>query len=145
MARLEVYGIDELDEAFRRLGNVPEEVTAAACTAGAKVAAEKIRQKGEAKGIRSDKPKHVLDSIKVGKFKKTDSGGYVDVRFSGTQKSSQGAQRVRNDLIAFENEYGNSRQEARPFVRPAMAEGEKEIVAPMADVISDWMENAWEA
>lgn len=144
MARLEVYGIDELDEAFRRLGNVPEEVTAAACTAGAKIAAEKIRQKGEAKGIRSNKPKHVLDSIQVGKFKKTDSGGYVDIRFSGTQKSSQGAQPVRNDLIAFENEYGNSRQEARPFVGPAMAEGEEEIVRPMADALGDWMEHTWE-
>lgn len=144
MARLEVYGIDELDAAFRRLGDVPEAVTAAACTAGARVAAEKIRQKGEAKGIRSNKPKHVLDSIKVGKFKKTDSGGYVDIRFAGTQKSSPGAKPVRNDLVAFENEYGNSHQEARPFVRPAMAEGEKEIVAPMADVISDWMEKSWE-
>lgn len=144
MAKLEVYGFDELDEAFRRLGNVPEEVTAEACAAGAEVAARKIRQKGEAKGIRSDKPKHVLDNIKVGRFKKTAAGGYVDIRFAGTQKSSPNAQPVRNDLVAFENEYGNSHQEARPFVRPAMAEGEAAIVKPMADVIGDWMEKAWE-
>lgn len=141
---LEVSGIDELDAAFRRLGDVPETVTAAACRAGGEIAAELIRKKGEAMRIRSDKPPHILDRIKIGKFTKTDDGGYVDVYFSGTQRSSPGAKPVSNGRIAFENEYGNTHQQARPFVAPAIAEGEEVIAQAMANILGEWMENTFD-
>lgn len=140
----EISGIDELDAAFRRMGEVPDSVTAAALQAGGEVAAWLIKAKGEAKRIRSDKAPHILDKIKVGKFKKTQDGGYVEVYFSGTQKSSPGAKPVSNGRIAFENEYGNSNQQARPFVGPAIAEGEETIVRPIADVLFGWMEEEWD-
>ena len=143
MARLEISGLDELDRVFRELGNVPDDVTERACKAGAEVAAAKIKQTGESKRIRSEIAPHILDHIKVGKFKKTDGGGYVDITFSGTQKKTKGSKPQKNSLIAFQNEYGNSTQSARPFVGPAMAAGEDAIVRPMADAIGDFMESTW--
>lgn len=143
MARLEVSGIDELDRAFRALGNVPDNVVEAACLAGAEIAADKIRQSGESKKIRSDIPPHILDKIKIGKFKRTVSGGYAYITFSGTQKKTKGSKSVKNALIAFENEYGNNHQQARPFVRPAIASGENAIVDAMADKLGDWIERTF--
>ncbi len=143
MARLEISGLDELDRVFRELGNVPDAVTERACKAGAEVAAAKIKQTGESKRIRSEIAPHILDHIKVGKFKKTDGGGYVDITFSGTQKKTKGSKPVQNSRVAFENEYGNSTQSARPFVGPAMAANEDAIVRPMADAIGSFMESTW--
>lgn len=144
MARLEISGLDELDRVFRELGNVPDDVTERACKAGAEVAAAKIKQTGESKRIRSrEGSAHILDRIKVGKFKKTDGGGYVDITFSGTQKKTKGSKPVSNGRVAFENEYGNSTQSARPFVGPAIASNEDAIVRPMADAIGDFMESTW--
>lgn len=143
MARLEISGLDELDRVFRELGNVPDDVTERACKAGAEIAAAKIKQTGESKRIRSEIAPHILDHIKVGKFKKTDGGGYVDITFTGTQKKTKGSKPQKNSLIAFQNEYGNSTQSARPFVGPTMASNEDAIVQPMADAIGDFMESTW--
>jgi HK97 gp10 family phage protein len=144
MAILNVSGFDELCEAFKRLGNVPEEVTERACNAGAAVAVEKVRVYGNLKKIRSPEPRnHILDNIKPTKFKKTPSGGYTLVTFAGEQKSSPGAKPVKNTTVAFVNEYGTSHMAARPFVGPAVTEGADEIVKPMADVLGEWMEKTF--
>lgn len=143
MARFEIDGIDDLNKAFSGLGNVPESVVSDAVTSMARVAAEKIKASGETMRVRSDEAPHLLDSIKVGKFKKTAAGGYVDVTFSGTQKSSPGAKPVRNDRIAFENEYGNRQQDARPFVTNGLAKNEDLIVAPAAKILGEWADKTF--
>ena len=43
MASLELYGLDELNDAFRRISDIPPSVTTEALDAMAEVAAEKIR------------------------------------------------------------------------------------------------------
>lgn len=144
MASFEITGLDELNAAFNRvMGGIPDEVTAEAVTAMAEVAKEKIRESGLSMGVRDpESGVHILDKIKLSKPKISSTGGYVDVYFSGTRKSSpESKARVKNTVIAFENEYGNRQQQARPFVGNAMVKNEEAIVAPGAQIIGDWMEN----
>lgn len=139
MARLEVQGFDELNDAFRRAGDIPFETTAKALSAMGEVAAGKIRQSGETMGVRDPESRvHILDKIKVNKPKETKSGGYAEITFSGTR--TRGRTRTRNAEIAFVNEYGKRSQPARPFIGKAMSQNEEAIVAPGADVIGDWIE-----
>lgn len=140
MPRLDLSGYDELVAAFDKLSNVPEETQIKALSAMEEVAAIKIKESGESYGVRDpESPVHVLDSIKINKPKKTDSGGYADVTFSGTRTRS-GTQ-VRNAEIAFINEYGKTNQQARPFVGEAMNKNADAIARAGADIIADWIEN----
>lgn len=140
MPRLDLSGFDELTAAFDKISKVPEEVQMKALTAMEEVAASKIKSSGEAYGVRDpDSPVHVLDSIKVNKPKKTDSGGYADVTFSGTR--TRNGKQYRQAEIAFINEYGKTNQQARPFVGEAMNKNADAIAEAGAKVILDWTEN----
>jgi len=135
MPRLNLDGFQELVDAFAKLSNVPEEVTEKALTAMEEVAAEKIKASGRTFRVydsRSKSDVHVLDKIKMNKPKKTASGGYADVTFSGS-RTRHGTQ-TRNAEIAFINEYGKRSQQARPFVGEAMEKNAG------LDVILDWTE-----
>lgn len=139
MPRLELSGFDELTAAFDRISDVPEEVQMKALTAMEEIAATKIKASGESYGVRDpESSSHVLDSIKMNKPKKTDTGGYADVTFSGTRTRS--GKQVRQAEIAFINEYGKKNQQARPFVGEAMNKNADAIVRAGADVILDWTE-----
>ena len=140
MPRLDLSGFEELAAAFDKISNVPEDVQMKALTAMEEVAASEIRKSGEAYGVRDpESPVHVLDSIKVNKPKKTDSGGYADVTFSGSRIRS--GKQVRQAEIAFINEYGKKNQQARPFVGEAMNKNAEAIAKAGAEVILDWTEN----
>lgn len=140
MPRLDLSGFDELTAAFDKISKVPEEVQMKALTAMEEVAASKIKASGEAYGVRDpESPVHVLDSVKVNKPKKTDSGGYADVTFSGTR--TRNGKQYRQAEIAFINEYGKTNQQARPFVGEAMNKSADAIAEAGAKVILDWTEN----
>lgn len=139
MPRLDLSGFDELTAAFSKISNVPEDVQMKALTAMEEVAASKIKASGEAYGVRDpESPVHVLDSIKVNKPKKTESGGYADVTFSGTR--TRHGKQYRNAEIAFINEYGKTNQQARPFVGEAMNKNADAIAEAGAKVLFDWTE-----
>lgn len=139
MATLEIFGFDGLEEAYKRIANIPPAVTTAALDEMAQVAAEKIKQSGEAMGVRDpESDVHILDKIKTGKAKITADGGYEDITFSGTRR--RGNTRTRNAEIAFVNEYGKRGQYARPFIGKAMNQYEKEISAPAEKIVGDWIE-----
>ena len=139
MPRLDLSGYDELIAAFDKISKVPEEVQMKALTAMEEVAASKIKASGEAYGVRDpESPVHVLDSVKVNKPKKTDSGGYADVTFSGTR--SRSGKQVRQAEIAFINEYGKRNQQARPFVGEAMNKNADAIAKAGAEVILDYID-----
>lgn len=139
MPKLELSGFDELTAAFDKISDVPEEVQMKALTAMEKIAATEIKKSGETYGVRDpESSSHVLDSIKMNKPKKTDTGGYADVTFSGTRTRS--GKQVRQAEIAFINEYGKKNQQARPFVGEAMNKNADAIVRVGADVILDWTE-----
>lgn len=142
MASFEFSGFDELDAALNRLGQPPDEVKTKALTEMAKVAAGKIKNQGEALGVRDpESDVHILDKIKVNKPKLNAAGGICTITFAGTR--SRGRKRVRNAEIAFINEYGTREQNARPFIGQAMTQNEKAIVDPGAEIIGDWIEKTF--
>lgn len=139
MATLELYGFDGLQDALERIGEIPFDVTSEALNGMAEVAMDKIRSTGEAMGVRDpESDTHILDKIKPSKAKKTDSGGYLNISFSGSRK--RGKTTTRNAEIAFVNEYGKRGQPARPFIGTAMSRSEDEITVPAEKVIGDWIE-----
>lgn len=139
MATLELTGFDDLEDAFRRISEIPFEVTAEALDAMAEVAADKIRSTGESMGVRDpESDEHILDKINPRKAKKTEYGGYEMISFTGTR--TRGKTRTRNAEIAFVNEYGKRGQPARPFIGTAMSRGADQIQDQAEKVIGDWIE-----
>ena len=143
MATLELQGFDDLEDAFRRISEIPFDVTAEALDAMAAVAADAIRSTGESMGVRDpESDVHILDKIKRGKAKKTDDGGYADITFAGSR--TRNGRTTRNAEIAFVNEYGKRGQAARPFIGLAMTQNEKTIQDPAEEVIGDWIEKTFQ-
>ena len=142
MAKLELYGFEDLDAAFARISDIPFEVTEDALDAMAEVAVEKIRSTGESMGVRDpESDVHILDKIKRLKAKKTQEGGYENITFEGSRTRDN--TKTRNAEIAFVNEYGKRTQPARPFIRQALSAHEDEIYAPGEKIVGDWIEDEW--
>lgn len=140
MATLELTGFDDLEDAFRRISEIPFDVTAEALDAMAAVAADAIRSTGESMGVRDpESDVHILDRIKPRKPKKTTEGGYEMISFTGTRR--RGNTTTRNAEIAFVNEYGKKGQPARPFIGTAMNRSADRIQDQAEKVIGDWIEN----
>ena len=139
MATLELQGFEDLEDAMRRIAEIPFPVTEEALDAMAAVAKDAVKTQGEAMGVRDpESTVHILDKITTTKAKITDSGGYEDVTFSGSRL--RGNTRTRNAEIAFLNEYGKRGQPARPFIGTAMTKNENAIAEPGEKVIGDWIE-----
>lgn len=139
MATLELQGFEDLEDAFRRISEIPFEVTAEALDAMAEVAAEKIRSTGESMGVRDpESDVHILDRVKPRKPKKTEYGGYEMISFTGSRR--RGNTTTRNAEIAFVNEYGKRGQPARPFIGTAMSRGADQIQDQAEKVIGNWIE-----
>ena len=144
MASLELQGFESLEDAFRRISEIPFSVTSEALDGMAEVAAGKIRDQGERMGVRDpESDEHILDRIKTGKPKQTESGGYETITFSGSR--TRGKSRTRNAEIAFVNEYGKRGQAARPFIGLAMTQNEDAILQPAEKAIGDWIEKSFNA
>jgi hypothetical protein len=141
MAQIRLDGLDAVDAMFKDIGEIPFDVTAEALDAMANVAEKKVRASGEAMGVRDPESSvHILDKITHTRPKKTDSGGYADVTFSGTR--TRGRTRTRNAEIAFINEYGKRNQPARAFIRTAAETGGDQIAEPGEKIVGDWFEKA---
>lgn len=140
MATLELTGFEDLEDAFRRISEIPFDVTAEALDAMASVAADAIRSTGESMGVRDpESDVHILDRIKPRKPKKATEGGYEMISFTGTRR--RGNTTTRNAEIAFVNEYGKKGQPARPFIGTAMNRNADRIQDQAEKVIGDWIEN----
>ena len=139
MPRLDFTGLDDLMKAFENISEVPVSVVERALTKMESIAADEIISSGERYGIRDRESNvHILDNIKINKPKRTESGGYADVTFSGSR--TRNGNSTRNAEIAFINEYGKRNQQARPFIGEAMNKKAEEIVQAGADIVTEWME-----
>ena len=139
MATLELQGFEDLEDAMRRIAEIPFPVTEEALDAMASVAAEKIRSTGESMGVRDpESDVHILDQITKAKTKQTASGGYADITFRDSR--TRNGIRTRNAEIAFINEYGKRSQPARPFIGRAMTQNEDLIQNAGEKVIGEWIE-----
>ena len=143
MASFSVSGMDELQAAFGRIGEIPWNVTEEALNGMAAVAAVKVKEQGESMGVRDpESDVHILDTISPVKAKKDDDGGHQDITFAG--KRTRHGKQTRNAEIAFVNEFGKQGQPARPFIGTGMSKNEEAITAPGARVIGDWIENGFQ-
>lgn len=80
------------------------------------------------------------DGIKAKKPSKTKSGAHLlPIVFTGseTRKTKDGkSTKVPNAVKAAVAEYGKSGEGAKPFIRPAVAETEKEVIEKMQEVFN---------
>lgn len=143
MASLSLSGFDELNAVFAELSDIPDDVTEKALNAMAEVAAEKIRSSGQSAGVFDPGSSvHILEKVKPQRAKLNSSGGYQDITFTGSR--TRNGTRTTNTEIAFENEFGQRRQTARPFVRNAMEKNVKAIADPGIEIVGDWIEKTFE-
>lgn len=139
MASLELEGFDSLEDAFRRITEIPWSVREEALDEMATVAAAEIRAQGESMGVRDpESDVHILDKIVRRKAKETENGGEEQISFQGSR--TRHGRKTRNAEIAFINEYGRRGQEARPFIGLAMTENENRITDQAEKVIGGWLE-----
>ena len=142
MASFELEGFEDLATSLQRFAAIPEEELKRMVVNMAETALPKIKSNGEALGVRDPMSDvHILDKMKIGKFKKTLTGGYVDITFSGTRMRNE--TRTRNAEIAFVNEYGKRSQRARPFIGLALTENEDEILAQADEAFGDWADDVF--
>lgn len=142
MAVITLEGFDGLEDMFGKLADVPFEVSSRAVDAMAEVAEDKVRETGQAMGVRDPESSvHILDKITHRRPKQTDDGAVSYVTFSG--KRRRGNTDTRNAAIAFMNEYGKEGQPARPFIRQAAEQFPDEIAAPGERIVGDWQEKTF--
>jgi hypothetical protein len=138
MATVTLEGFTELDAMFKKLGDVPWDVTKAALDQMGEAGEDAVRRTGRSMGVRDpESGVHILDKVTHTKPKQTDDGGFCKVTFSGSRR--RGNTTTRNSEIAFINEYGKENQPARPFIRQAGAQYGDQISAPGAKIVGDWM------
>lgn len=128
MASFNYTGVDEAIRELKRMGADISKKASAAAVAGGKAAVAEMEKRvpvrtGGLQGhITVSQPNHT-----------TADGYYVDVGPTGTKKN--GRKRERYETVGYVLEYGRSNMEARPWLRPAMEEGEEAIASAMADVL----------
>lgn len=143
MARFSCSGFDELNAAYEKLKDIPHSVTQDVLEAMGTVAMERIRETGEAMGVRDpESSEHILDKLKLSKVTYTKDGGYLKVTYSG--KRLRGKTTTQNSEIAFINEFGKRGQPARPFMKTALDKSADEISQAGADKLSAWQDKIFE-
>lgn len=139
MARLDVSGLDAINDMLTVAGDMPDSVRNDALEAMAAVAMAAVKQSGEAMGVRDPESNvHILDKITHTRPRKTDTGGRTDVTFSGSR--TRGKTRSTNSEIAFINEFGKRGQPARPFIATAAEQAADQIAAAGEKIIGEWFE-----
>lgn len=143
MASLELFGFEDLNDAFRRIADIPDDITTEALDAMAAAAIPEIKRSGEAMGVRDpESGDHILDKIATTKAKITTFGGVEYITFKGTRR--RGKTKTRNAEIAFINEFGKRGQPSRPFIGKALAQNEDKISAPAEKIVGDWIEKEFQ-
>lgn len=138
MANFTVSGIDEVEAAFRKTAEVPDDVKSNILQRMAQVASTAQARSAVAMGVYDpESTVHIAEKIKVNKPKITDNGGSVTITFSGTRK--RGNKRVRNAEIAFINEFGKRGQPARPFIKSANDKNAAKINEAGQEALDEWL------
>ena len=130
--KLATAGLEEIRRAMLRIETIPMDVQADMVDAKAKITEEAQIYRA---ATMLQGPYYTGDtaaSVKRTKPRKLKSGPVSWIRFEGMQHGN------RNAEVAFVNEYGKTSQPARPFIRRANAESEREATLAAAEVMFDW-------
>lgn len=143
MARFSGSGFDELNNVYHELKDIPQDVTEEMLETMGSVAMERIRETGEAMGVRDpESTEHILDKLRLTKVTFLRDGGLLYVKFKGNRANRK--KKTRNTMIAFINEFGKRGQPARPFMKTALDKSADEISQAGADKLFAWQESKFE-
>lgn len=118
---------------MQQLAQLPDDVQINMLEAQAEIVAQEIRRKGETYRVR--RTGGTLESLRKGKVKRDKNGDMsLYIRFEG--KNPRG---TRYGEIAFVNNYGTSRQPARPFVTEGVRSAEQPAANAAEKIYNDWV------
>lgn len=127
MADFNTIGFEEIEKELLRDSEKAKEMIPRMLKAGAEVLVE--AQKKEAKNLEVEDSGDLIRSIKASDAK--ESGLETVVVVSPTGKNHQG---VRNAEVGFVNEYGTSKQAARPWMETANIKSENAVHLTMQKI-----------
>ena len=127
MAKFNTVGFDDLEKEFLKQSEVATKAIPKMLEAGAAVLVD--AQKEEAKTLKVEDSGDLIKSIKASKVKTTDIDSTITVAPTG--KNHNG---VRNAEVGFVNEYGTSKQPARPWMETANIKSEEKVHQAMVNV-----------
>lgn len=130
MAKFNTVGFDDLEKEFLKQSEVAAKAIPKMLEAGAEVLVK--AQKEEAKALKVENKGDLIRSIKATKVKQTDIDASITVAPTGKNRSG-----VRNAEVGFVNEYGTSKQPARPWMETANIKSEEKVHQAMVKVWED--------
>lgn len=133
MASFHVTGLDDLQNLFSNLADLPSSVIGEILEAQADVAARAQQQASRSMLQGPFNRGAVAASIGKSKLKLTADGGSIFVELKGHQHGNRMAE------IAFINEYGKRGQPARPFIQTANEGCVDEVVDAAERVFDEFM------
>lgn len=128
MAKMTISGFDELEKKLSNIGSKMPEVAKRAVKAGVNPLADEVRRQLE-KNLQGSKYStgDLLDSLGVTPVGTDRNGNYnAKVGFSGYDHKG-----VPNALKARAMESGTSRQQKKPFMRPAISRAKQKVIDEM--------------
>lgn len=117
---------------MEELATTPDATIEEMLHAEADIIEEAQKKKGRAYGVH--RTGVTLSSIGRGKVKNTKDGKVIHVYPQGRNKDGN-----RNAEVAFVNEFGTSRQAARPFIQDANAESADKAVEAAMEVWDEYL------
>lgn len=144
MAKMTITPPTEFMDKLTKLGSPGKEIGKKMLKKGAAILRDEVdsnlkKNLYRNRAYRKDFPTGALErSITISKPKENKNGDLaISVYFKG--KDDKG---VANAQKAMAMEYGTSRQEAEPFIRPAVASTEEKVINSMQDVFNEEVEKA---
>ena len=135
MAEFKAGGIDELMLSLQEIASIPADVQDEMLNAQADVVVAAQQAKGRAYGVEDTG----LTLRKIGKTRVKLKKGVRVIYVYPQGSRRRGKITTRNAEIAFVNEYGKRGHRARPFIRDANAESEKQTTEAAAAVFDRWL------
>lgn len=127
MAKFNTVGFDDIEKEFLKQSDIATKAIPKMLEAGAAVLVE--AHKAEARTLKVEDSGDLIKSIKATKVKTTDIDSTVTVAPTG--KNHKG---IRNAEVGFVNEYGTSKQPARPWMETANIKSEEKVHQAMVNV-----------
>jgi HK97 gp10 family phage protein len=132
LAKIMMTGVDELTLKLSKLESGSDEIAKKAIHKGAGIMADQIADnlRGVLSGTSSG---DLLGSLGIAPIKKDEDGDWnTKIGFDGYDSNG-----VANQLKARVLESGSSKQQKRPFVRPAVSKAKKKAKEAMAQIVDE--------
>lgn len=127
MAQFNTVGFDDIEKEFLKHSELATKAIPKMLEAGAAILVE--AQKEEAKTLKVEDSGDLIRSIKASKVKSSSIDATITVAPTGKNRNG-----IRNAEVGFVNEYGTSKQPARPWMETANKKSEEKVHRAMVEV-----------